>query len=185
MRDGYTNKHAAPYETTPIMKQLVLDLGAEQAQSLDTFEVGQNAELAHLMHQFAGRSSREHFAYLWGEASAGKTHLLHALAATPGSRYISGGAAAAADFVYTPDISLYLLDDCGALPAAARGLRGDRPRPCGRMGTSVPGAARRRWFQRFSAPDGTRQTRLHCRAPGWSTLRQRSGLLPRLHVRTV
>lgn len=36
------------------MKQLVLDLGAEQAQSLDTFEVGQNAELAHLMHQFAG-----------------------------------------------------------------------------------------------------------------------------------
>lgn len=101
-----------------MMKQLVLDLGAEQAQSLDSFEVGQNAELAHLMHQFAGRSSREHFAYLWGEASAGKTHLLHALAATPGSRYIH--ADNPADFVYSPEVSLYLLDDCGALSADAQ-----------------------------------------------------------------
>ncbi len=101
------------------MKQLVLDLGADQAQSLDTFEVGQNAELAHLMHQFAGRSSREHFAYLWGEAAAGKTHLLHALAATPGSRYIGAGAAESA-FTYSPEVSLYLLDDCGQLSPQAQ-----------------------------------------------------------------
>ena len=101
------------------MKQLVLDLGADQAQSLDTFEVGQNAELAHLMHQFAGRSSREHFAYLWGEAAAGKTHLLHALAATPGSRYIGPGAPDSA-FTYSPDVSLYLLDDCGQLSPEAQ-----------------------------------------------------------------
>jgi DnaA family protein len=33
--------------TANAMKQLVLDLGADQAHSLDTFEVGQNAELAH------------------------------------------------------------------------------------------------------------------------------------------
>jgi DnaA family protein len=101
------------------MKQLVLDLGADQAQSLDSFEVGQNAELAHLMHQFAGRSSREHFAYLWGEAAAGKTHLLHALAATPGSRYIGAGAPDAA-FTYSPDVSLYLLDDCAKLSPEAQ-----------------------------------------------------------------
>jgi DnaA family protein len=101
------------------MKQLVLDLGADQAQSLDTFEVGQNAELAHLMHQFAGRSSREHFAYLWGEAAAGKTHLLHALAATPGSRYI-GAKAPDSAFTYSPDVSLYLLDDCAQLSPAAQ-----------------------------------------------------------------
>ena len=101
------------------MKQLVLDLGADQAQSLDSFEVGQNAELAHLMHQFAGRSSREHFAYLWGEAAAGKTHLLHALAATPASRYIGAGAPESA-FVYSPDISLYLLDDCAKLSPQAQ-----------------------------------------------------------------
>jgi DnaA family protein len=101
------------------MKQLVLDLGADQAQSLDSFEVGQNAELAHLMHQFAGRSSREHFAYLWGEAAAGKTHLLHALAATPGSRYIAADAPKAM-FTYAPDVSLYLLDDCERLSADAQ-----------------------------------------------------------------
>lgn len=101
------------------MKQLVLDLGADQAQSLDSFEVGQNAELAHLMHQFAERSSREHFAYLWGEAAAGKTHLLQALAATPGSRYIAAGAPDSA-FTYSPDVSLYLLDDCNVLSAQAQ-----------------------------------------------------------------
>jgi DnaA family protein len=101
------------------MKQLVLDLGADQAQSLDTFEVGQNAELAHLMHQFASRTSREHFAYLWGETAAGKTHLLHALGATPGSRYIGAGAAES-DFVYASDVSLYLLDDCNLLSADAQ-----------------------------------------------------------------
>ncbi|MDB5754929.1 MAG: DnaA regulatory inactivator Hda [Massilia sp.] len=101
------------------MKQLVLDLGADQAQSLDSFEIGQNAELAHLMHQFAGRSPREHFAYLWGEAAAGKTHLLHALAATPGSRYIGAGAPPAA-FTYAPEVSLYLLDDCDRLSPEAQ-----------------------------------------------------------------
>ena len=62
------------------MKQLVLDLGAEPVHSLDTFQVGENAEMAHLMHQFAQRASREHFAYLWGDTGAGKTHLLQALA---------------------------------------------------------------------------------------------------------
>lgn len=101
------------------MKQLVLDLGADQAQSLDSFEVGQNAELAHLMHQFAERTSREHFAYLWGEAAAGKTHLLQALAATANSRYIAFDAPDSA-FVYSPDISLYLLDDCNQLSAQAQ-----------------------------------------------------------------
>ena len=101
------------------MKQLVLDLGADQAQSLDSFEVGQNAELAHLMHQFAERTSREHFAYLWGEAAAGKTHLLQALAATANSRYIAFDAPDSA-FVYSPEISLYLLDDCNLLSGQAQ-----------------------------------------------------------------
>jgi DnaA family protein len=102
------------------MKQLVLDLGAEPARSLDTFEVGANAELAHLMHQFAQRDSREHFAYLWGDTGAGKTHLLQGLAATRGARYIAAAQACDADFVYSPDISLYLLDDCPKLSADAQ-----------------------------------------------------------------
>ena len=101
------------------MKQLVLDLGAEQARSLDTFEVGQNAELAHLMRQFAGRTAREHFAYLWGESAAGKSHLLQGLAASPGSRLI-GPEGTREDFTYAPDVSLYLLDDCDQLSADAQ-----------------------------------------------------------------
>jgi DnaA family protein len=98
----------------PGMKQLVLDLGAEPAHSLETFQVGENAELAHLMHLFAQRQSREHFAYLWGETGAGKSHLLQALAATPGSRYIAHDAPAAL-FAWAPDVSLYLLDDTDRL----------------------------------------------------------------------
>lgn len=97
------------------MKQLVLDLGAaEPAQSLDTFQIGANAEMAHLMHQFAQRASREHFCYLWAETGAGKTHILHGLAATPGSRYIAFDADAE-QFTYTPDTSLYLVDDIDRL----------------------------------------------------------------------
>ncbi|MET0982569.1 MAG: DnaA regulatory inactivator Hda [Telluria sp.] len=101
------------------MKQLVLDLGADPAHSLDTFQVGENAELAHLMHQFAQRASREHFAYLWGDTGAGKTHLLQGLAATPHSRYIACDAPAA-EFVFAPDITLYLLDDCHRLAPSAQ-----------------------------------------------------------------
>ncbi|WP_305821622.1 DnaA regulatory inactivator Hda [Massilia brevitalea] len=102
------------------MKQLVLDLGAEHpAQSLDTFQVGANAELTHLMHQFAQRASREHFAYLWGDTGAGKTHLLQGLAATPASRYIAADAPSE-EFVFTPEITLYLLDDCNLLSPQAQ-----------------------------------------------------------------
>src|SRR5262245_7577750 len=96
------------------MKQLVLDLGAEPVHSLASFEVGRNAELAHTMHQFAQRCARERFAYLWGENAAGKTHLLHALAATPGARYI-GPQAPDDAFHHADGTTLYLLDDCHLL----------------------------------------------------------------------
>jgi DnaA family protein len=97
------------------MKQLVLDLGAaDPAQSLDTFQIGANAEMAHLMHQFAQRASREHFCYLWAETGAGKTHILHGLAATPGSRYIAFDAGTD-QLTYAPDVSLYLVDDIDRL----------------------------------------------------------------------
>ena len=101
------------------MKQLVLDLGAEHPPSLDSFEVGQNAEMAHLMQQFAQRSAREHFAYLWGETAAGKTHILQGLAASEGARYIAPGAPPS-HFDYAPDVSLYLLDDCDQLSPEAQ-----------------------------------------------------------------
>nr|WP_315251253.1 DnaA regulatory inactivator Hda [uncultured Duganella sp.] len=107
------------------MKQLVLDLGAEAVHSLASFEVGQNAEAAALMKQFADRSSREHFAYLWGAVGVGKSHLLKALATSGGeaeqarARYISPFSIES-EFVYSPEVDLYLLDDCEKLSPVAQ-----------------------------------------------------------------
>jgi DnaA family protein len=101
------------------MKQLVLDLGAEPVCTLESFEVGRNAEVAALMRQFAERSSREHFAYLWGETGAGKSHLLKALASSERARYISPFSIET-EFVYSPDVDLYLLDDCEKLSPVAQ-----------------------------------------------------------------
>jgi DnaA family protein len=101
------------------MKQLVLDLGAEPVLTLDSFEVGQNAEVAQLMRQFADRSAREHFAYLWGDMGAGKSHILKALGATERARYISPFSIES-EFVYSPEVDLYLLDDCEKLSPLAQ-----------------------------------------------------------------
>ncbi|WP_374580055.1 DnaA regulatory inactivator Hda [Pseudoduganella sp.] len=101
------------------MKQLVLDLGAEPVCTLESFEVGRNAEVAALMRQFAERSSREHFAYLWGETGAGKSHLLKALASSERARYISPFSIET-EFLYSPDVDLYLLDDCEKLSPVAQ-----------------------------------------------------------------
>lgn len=104
------------------MRQLLLDLGAPQPPSLDTFVIGQNAELTQLLSRFAQHEPSqygERVVYLWGEPGAGKTHLLHALAQQPGARYI-GATAGSAQFTHDPGTSLYLLDDCQTLDAAAQ-----------------------------------------------------------------
>jgi DnaA family protein len=102
------------------MRQLLLEWGAEKPQTLDTFVVGQNQELAQRLRVLAARTAdalSERFVYLWGEAGAGKSHLLHALAAAPATRYIAADAPANA-FLFTPDVTLYLLDDCEDLSPA-------------------------------------------------------------------
>jgi len=71
------------------------------------------------MRQFADRSSREHFAYLWGETGAGKSHLLKALASSERARYISPFSIET-EFLYSPDVDLYLLDDCEKLSPVAQ-----------------------------------------------------------------
>ncbi|HZW20510.1 DnaA regulatory inactivator Hda [Noviherbaspirillum sp.] len=104
------------------MRQMLLDLGAEKPQTLDTFVVGQNAELAQLLHQFAQHASvmpGERFVYLWGEAGAGKSHLLHALAAAPGARYIPAGAGDD-QYLFDEHTRLYLMDDCQLLSPDAQ-----------------------------------------------------------------
>jgi DnaA family protein len=102
------------------MRQLVLDLGAEKPQTLDSFVAGRNAELLQLAHQLAGAESvtlSQRFVYLWGEPGCGKTHLLHALASTPRARYLDASSPEA-DFLADDHTRLYLLDDCDRLSPA-------------------------------------------------------------------
>jgi DnaA family protein len=99
------------------MRQLLLDWGADKPQTLDNFVVGQNEELLHLLRLFSLRAANmpnERFVYLWGESGAGKSHLLHALAAGADARYIPAGADPDA-FLFTAAVTLYLMDECDQL----------------------------------------------------------------------
>lgn len=104
------------------MKQLLLDLDAHTLPTLTSFVVGQNEELIALLSRVAQRTVRalnERFIYIWGEAGAGKTHLLRALADADDTRYLAGNASKAS-FLYHPGTHLYLIDDCAALSPAAQ-----------------------------------------------------------------
>ena len=95
-------------------KQLLLGLNEEKPQNFATFVTGPNLELMQFLPLLAAGAAADKFAYLWGGAGAGKTHLLHALAETSGARYIAHDAPSA-DFQYSPEVSLYLVDDCDKL----------------------------------------------------------------------
>ena len=107
------------------MRQLLLDLSAQQPPTFDTFVTGQNAELLQRLQDIAAAHAQptlnDRFIYLWGETGAGKTHLLHSLAQKipTGSRLISADADDGA-FDYDPAIQCYLLDDCEQLPPASQ-----------------------------------------------------------------
>lgn len=99
------------------MKQLLLDLNAHAPPALDTFVTGQNGELLALLGRVAHGAVNglgERFIYLWGEAGAGKSHLLRALGSLAGAVYLEGNADEAA-LAYRPDLRLYLLDDVADL----------------------------------------------------------------------
>jgi DnaA family protein len=99
------------------MRQLLLNWGMEKPQTLATFVVGQNEELLQrlgALNDSVPVGLNERFVYLWGEAGAGKSHLLRALAVLPNARYIPPDAKSD-DFLLTPGIAIYLLDDCDKL----------------------------------------------------------------------
>lgn len=99
-----------------------MDLAALAPPSLESFVDGQNTELAQLLRLFSKREASqygERFAYLWGESGAGKTHLLRALAENNQARYIPADAPESS-FNHTPEITLYLLDDCEKLSPQAQ-----------------------------------------------------------------
>ena len=102
------------------MRQLLLDLSAQQPPTFDTFVTGQNAELLQRLQAIASAQAQptlnDRFIYLWGENGAGKTHLLHSLAhANIASRLITAADAFDSDFDYAPAVQCYLLDDCEQL----------------------------------------------------------------------
>lgn len=109
------------------MRQLILGLDPETTPTLDSFVNGQNAELIALLERYKQAIPSiggERNVYFWGESGSGKTHLLHALAhhqsvQNISTRYIAA-TSDASQFLYTPEISLYLLDDCDQLSPEAQ-----------------------------------------------------------------
>ena len=100
-------------------RQLLLGLDHEKPQSFATFVTGANLELMQFLPVLAAGATMDKFAYLWAGTGAGKTHLLRALAETPGARYIAHDAPAD-QFRYTPAVSLYLVDDAQKLSDQAQ-----------------------------------------------------------------
>jgi DnaA family protein len=88
------------------VRQLLLDFTQAPAPTFENFVPGRNAEpLAALRAALAGIPER--VLYLWGEAGAGKTHLLRAFAAAcGGARYVRGG-----DYAGTESGGALVLDD--------------------------------------------------------------------------
>ena len=60
------------------MRQLILDLLPEAPPSLDNFVTGSNAEALTGLADWLAPTHRESLFLLWGEAGAGKSHLLQA-----------------------------------------------------------------------------------------------------------
>ena len=99
------------------MRQLLLDWGAAGPPTLDSFVIGRNQELAAILRHIARRETTtldQRFITLWGEAGAGKSHLLYALAAGGRALYLNADQPAE-NYVWSPEILLYLLDDCDRL----------------------------------------------------------------------
>jgi len=94
------------------MRQLLLDFTQAPAPTFANFVPGGNAELAHAVEAAVGGAVAERVMYLWGEPSAGKTHLLKAFAAASGgrARYVR-----AADFMDAGDAPMFAVDDIESL----------------------------------------------------------------------
>ncbi|MGI4850311.1 MAG: DnaA regulatory inactivator Hda [Janthinobacterium lividum] len=103
------------------MRQLLLDLMVALPQTLGSFVVGKNAELINQLAAFADPDVlHDRFIYVWGQAGVGKTHLLRALGTLPQARYLPCATPEQADFRFSPDVALYLLDDCERLSPQAQ-----------------------------------------------------------------
>lgn len=101
-------------------RQLPLPLAPDAARGFDDFVTGANAAVLAQLRTFERAGAP---VYLWGPAGSGKTHLLHALAASAAAQGwpvrtlpVAGGPAAREG---TPP-ALVLIDGCDALDAQAQ-----------------------------------------------------------------
>ena len=107
------------------MKQLLLDWGATRPQTLENFVVAKNQELASVLRQIsqtaaAGRTAQQ--VLIWGEAGAGKSHLLRALGMHTAAISLTPSSPAES-LQWSADHLLYLIDDCDRLnPAQQQAL---------------------------------------------------------------
>ena len=97
---------------------MLLNLPADTPQTLDTFEIGGNAELLALLQRLAARdaplSLSDRFVYCWGEPGSGKSHLLRALATHQSARHLNA-TSPLTDFSDTTGHTLTVIDDCDRL----------------------------------------------------------------------
>ncbi|MBO4790031.1 MAG: DnaA regulatory inactivator Hda [Oxalobacter sp.] len=100
-----------------MQRQLLLDLGTPEPPTLADFTIGENNEIIEQLKAIADRQATDHFLYLWGDLGFGKTHLLQALAQYAPARYLTPNSPID-DFIYSPETTLYLIDDCESLSPA-------------------------------------------------------------------
>ena len=96
------------------MRQLLLDFTRAPAPTFANFVHGANAELAHALEGAARGACAERVIYVWGEAGAGKSHLLKSFAAASAgrhARYVRAG-----DFRAIDATGILALDDVDRLP---------------------------------------------------------------------
>lgn len=97
------------------MRQLILDLLPEAAPSLDNFVAGGNLEALTGLAAWLVPENREPLLFLWGEAGAGKTHLLRASEA----RYIDAAEDPELDGI-GETLDFYAIDGIESLGASGQ-----------------------------------------------------------------
>lgn len=98
--------------------QLPLDLATAPPARLANFVPGPNLEALEACRRCADGDLRA--LYLWGVSGSGRSHLLQAIAAEQTGTQVRllDAASPLADFVFTPEVRHWLIDDVGQLDAA-------------------------------------------------------------------
>ncbi|MBI5007887.1 MAG: DnaA regulatory inactivator Hda [Nitrosomonadales bacterium] len=99
------------------MTQLLLGIAPEWIPTLDNFVAGRNIELLSALRHALGASRGERGLYIWGEAGAGKSHLLQAAV---GMAQSSGLTVAYACGVVPEVAQVVAVDDVEKLDAGAQ-----------------------------------------------------------------